>query len=388
MPRTKTPRPDARSAPDAAPDAAPAPDTAPVPGRPAAAVHAALAANPGATTAAIADAAGTSRPATRDALAALEAAGAATRVRGGKPGVPDTWTLARPPATAEATTGQDGELDQPGDSPAEDAPPAAREEAAEAGPPDGEDPAPERPAQQDGDDAGASAVPAPGPEATEDAQPADDQPGSEAGPSAGGTGQDDDPVDPDATQDEGDNGPGASGDETDDALDPAVVTGLTERLDQVRAAADEAELVLTASGDLRRALAGLDEIYEQAAEARRALKAATSGKKGGPATRPGGLRENVLAHMRANPGTEFTPHQIHNVLGNSSGAIANALDTLVKLGDAELACEKPRRFRLAASAPDTAADDAAPAPAPAPADDDGVGDGAGAGDGTELAGAA
>ena len=36
--------------------------------------------------------------------------------------------------------------------------------------------------------------------------------------------------------------------------------------------------------------------------------------------------------------------------GHSSGAIANALDTLVKHGDAELATEKPRRFRLAGSA--------------------------------------
>jgi hypothetical protein len=125
-------------------------------------------------------------------------------------------------------------------------------------------------------------------------------------------------------------------------------------------------------------LAGLDEICEQAAEARRALKAAIGGKKGGPATRPGGLRENVLAHLRANPGTEFTPHQIHNVLGNSSGAIANALDTLVRLGGAELSCEKPRRFRLAPGEPDAAAAD----------DDDGAGDGAGSGDGTELAGAA
>jgi hypothetical protein len=36
------------------------------------------------------------------------------------------------------------------------------------------------------------------------------------------------------------------------------------------------------------------------------------------------------------------------VLGNSSGVIANALDTLVQLGEAELATEKPRRFRRVA----------------------------------------
>jgi hypothetical protein len=33
------------------------------------------------------------------------------------------------------------------------------------------------------------------------------------------------------------------------------------------------------------------------------------------------------------------------ILTDPNGAIANALDTLVKLGEAELATEKPRRFR-------------------------------------------
>jgi hypothetical protein len=36
------------------------------------------------------------------------------------------------------------------------------------------------------------------------------------------------------------------------------------------------------------------------------------------------------------------------VLGHSSGAIATAVDTLVKLGEAELATDRPRRFRRAA----------------------------------------
>jgi len=60
------------------------------------------------------------------------------------------------------------------------------------------------------------------------------------------------------------------------------------------------------------------------------------------------------------------------VLNHSSGAIANALDTLVKHGDAELATEKPRKFRLAGTATATA-----------PTDAD-----AGAGSDGELAGAA
>ena len=118
----------------------------------------------------------------------------------------------------------------------------------------------------------------------------------------------------------------------------------------------------------------LDEIYEQAAQGRRTVKAATGGKKA-PVARPGGLREKILAHLRANPGSSFTPHEIHKVNGHSSGAIANALDTLVKHGDAELATEKPRRFRLAGRA-------AAPAEAQPPAED------TGAGEETDLAGAA
>ena len=121
----------------------------------------------------------------------------------------------------------------------------------------------------------------------------------------------------------------------------------TGRIAQIKAAADAAATVLAGGGDLRAALAGLDEIAEQAAQARRSLKAALGGRKT-PAARPGGLRDKVLAHLDAHPDGAFTPHEIHKVLGNSSGAIANALDTLVKLGEAELATEKPRRFRRAA----------------------------------------
>ena len=86
----------------------------------------------------------------------------------------------------------------------------------------------------------------------------------------------------------------------------------------------------------------------------------------------------MLGHLRDHPGDAYTPHEIHKVLGHSSGAIANALDTLVKHGDAVLATEKPRQFQLAGgTAP---GGDQAPAKAEA--------EGTGAGDGTDLAGAA
>jgi hypothetical protein len=192
----------------------------------------------------------------------------------------------------------------------------------------------------------------------EDAVP--DEPDDEAAPGS-------DTDDGDATRDE--DAPADAG----DAPDPALVTDLTGHLGQIKAAADLAGQVLTGSRELKSALAGLDEIYEQAAHARRALKAAIGGRKA-PAVRPGGLRDKVLAHLDEHPDKEFTPHEIHKVLDHSSGAIANAVDTLVKLGDAEVATEKPRRFRQAAQ------------PAEAAPGADGA-DGAEQ-DGTDLAGAA
>ena len=384
MARTKT-RPDtARSAAHAATGPAPACTTAPAPDSPAAAVSAALAASPGGSVAVIADAAGTSKPAARDALLAMEKDGTATRVKGGKPGTPDTWTLADPaqddPAQADAGPADAG----PGDE--QDVQPSDATASSTDGPGDdvtaGE-------ADQDAD-AGTEAEAGDGTSAEPDLEtgtpgPRDDAP-------AGGDHDDEavpdgDPRDPgDAPRE--DAAPDASDSEASDAPDPALITGLIERLDQIRAAADAAELVLTAQGDLKTVLAGLDEIYDQAAEARRSLKAAIGGRKT-PAARPGGLRDSVLAHLQANPGAQFTPHQIHNVLGNSSGAIANALDTLVKRGEAELSCEKPRRFRLAGSPPDAATDDAATDDAVTddPGDGD-PGDGDRADDSTQMAGAA
>ena len=347
MARTKN-RPAAPSAAHAAPDPAPPPAAAPAPGSPAAAVWAALSANPGATTAVIADAAGTGRPAARDALLAMEAAGTATRVKGGKPGTPDTWTLAEPTQPGADPAPEDGQGGQPVGSPD-----GADGGKAAAGTGPGGTAQPGDPAPR-GDDTQARASAAPDP-TTGQPEPNDDTPagdghqdavpGEQEGRAVPDSGDTQDPDDGDAPHDE--DGPADAGGEAGDAPDPALVTDLTERLDQIKAAAEEAGTVLAGSGDLRTVLAGLDEIAEQAAQARRALKAAIGGRKA-PAVRPGGLRDKVLAHLVAHPDGEFTPHEIHKVLGHSSGAIANALDTLVKLGEAEVAADKPRRFRRAA----------------------------------------
>jgi hypothetical protein len=329
----------ARSAAHAAPAPDPVPSTGPAPGSPAGAACAALAAHPGgATTAIIADAIGIGRAAARDALTALETAGTVTRTKGGKPGIPDTWTLTSSQPGDDPATG-----DQDGLGEDETAGGAAQQEASNEA-----SPVP-----------GTGAVPA----AVPDGNPGDPDtatgPEQDGGESAGDT--EPGPGDSPAVGDSGSAG---------EPPDPALVAEITGRIEQIQAAASAASTAL-ASGDLRAALAGLDEIYDQASQGRRALKAAAGGRKA-PAARPGGLREKVLAHLRDHPGAEFTPHEIHKVLAHSSGAIANALDTLVKHGDAELATEKPRKFRLAATATATA---------PADADDRAGSDG-------ELAGAA
>jgi len=99
MARTSTPAPHAaRSAADAATTPAPAP-IAPVAGDgPAVAVLAVLSDEPGgATVAVIAARAGINTAAARQALLAHEKNGTATRVKGSRPGIADTWTPAAPP---------------------------------------------------------------------------------------------------------------------------------------------------------------------------------------------------------------------------------------------------------------------------------------------------
>ncbi len=114
-------------------------------------------------------------------------------------------------------------------------------------------------------------------------------------------------------------------------------------------------------GDTAAALAAVDAICATAAQSRRLLKAAASGRKPrgatSPAARPGQLRDLVAAHLAANPDADFSPHAIGRVLGRSSGAAANALDRLTALGQAQLTSDKPRRYRH----------QAAPASTPAPA---------------------
>ena len=119
-------------------------------------------------------------------------------------------------------------------------------------------------------------------------------------------------------------------------------------LREAASAATQAAEVLD-GGDTAAALAAAEALCATAASSRRLLKAAVSGRKprGGasPAARPGQLRDLVAAHLAAHPDADFSPHTFGRVLGRSSGAVANALDRLTALGQAELASERPRRYR-------------------------------------------
>jgi hypothetical protein len=292
MARTSTPAAAPHAAHSAA-DTAPAPDPAPVApaagDSPAAAVLAALSADPaGAAVAVIAARAGISVPAARQALLACEKNGTATRVKGSRPGIADTWHPAaatEPPPAETLDAGTDAGAGQPADEPVGG--------TADAG------------------------QPAPAPD--------------------GGTAGDQQP--------EAGTGPGP---------DSAVTAEAAGTVAAIAQAADEAGKAL-AAGNLDVALAALDTARDLAAQARRVIKAAASGRRA-PATRPGALRDLVEDHLRKYPDTAFTPHQVGKVLTRSAGAVANALDKLVSLGTAQMVTDKPRTYQLAA------APEAAPAP--------------------------
>ena len=103
------------------------------------------------------------------------------------------------------------------------------------------------------------------------------------------------------------------------------------------------------AGDLAGALAAAEQVTQAAARARRLLRHAGRAARRGPAagTPPGELRSLVAAHLAAYPAEDFGPVAISRVLGRSSGAVANALDRLTALGQAQLTSEAPRRYRHA-----------------------------------------
>jgi hypothetical protein len=87
-----------------------------------------------------------------------------------------------------------------------------------------------------------------------------------------------------------------------------------------------------------------------AGESENADTAASSGTGATVRLGKGELRALVLKHLTAHPEEEFTASKVGKALNKSSGAVANVFDALVKTGEAEMTCEKPRRFRHLAKA--------------------------------------
>ena len=58
------------------------------------------------------------------------------------------------------------------------------------------------------------------------------------------------------------------------------------------------------------------------------------------------MRGLVAAYLAAYPAEDFGPHAIGRVLGRSIGAVANALDRLTALGQAQLTSEALRRYAM------------------------------------------
>ncbi|WP_433420852.1 hypothetical protein ACQP1V_09130 [Microtetraspora malaysiensis] len=345
------------------------------------AVWAALMANPGMSAVKIGAVAGMSRAAASKILTSLEANGRATRTPGGHEGgrrTPDAWyavnltdeitdepsnhVAGTPPTDVptapepDSVTAEDQRAGVPLtviDRPTEDDADAGHESAeAVPGEAEADTPSPNEPDEKASGDT---------PAAPDDvSQPASSN--EAAFPDASeslGPGTLSEPCEVPRPHDEDDSGAGKDDSPDAQAPEAAPEPVISEAWAEARRALIQlAELALgtveaAESGDLATALGRLELMYSNAGPARRDAKAALTGTgrrtktTGTEVMRPGQLRDRVLAHLTAHPGQEFTPYEIGRVLGNSSGAVSNALDRLVSLGQAELTSEQPRKFTAA-----------------------------------------
>jgi len=296
------------------------------------AVWRALVANPGSSATMIGAAADMSRVVAGKILNQLEADGRARRTPGGQDGqtkgrTPDQWYAIDAPTTAT----DDADLHDAAESALAEVPdpvtpetPADAPEPVNETEPDSE--VPDEPLEFQGemDDALTPTTP--------DASPATDS-GEESASES-----DAEPEDSERTQ---------------------ARRELLELADLILGAAAAME----ADGDAVLALGRLEMAMAKAPQAHRNVRAVLTGTAptrlatgrtaparsagSGATARPSGLRDRVLNHLAEHPGKDFTPYEIGRVLDSSSGAVANALDRLVSLGQAELTCERPRRFSLA-----------------------------------------
>jgi hypothetical protein len=305
---------------------------------PTAAVWAALTANPGATAAQIAAAAGTSRAVTSRELTALQTTGRATRTPGtstGRGPAPATWHPATAVEPARPGSGGPGT----GSPSAADGSPelATEPEASGASADPDREPETTSPATAGAGDAAATVGTSGLGRTAADYAPA-------AAPGETGSADTEHatrPAGPDDTA-----SPDSGTDSSGEAEPPAVWGEAAQLLDELAAAALQAAAALR-DGQIGAALPAIEAITGTAAQARRLVRSAASGRRtrGSGAARPGQLRDLVAGHLAAYPDAEFTPHAVGRVLGRSSGAVANALDRLTALGQAQLTSEHPRRYK-------------------------------------------
>lgn len=147
--------------------------------------------------------------------------------------------------------------------------------------------------------------------------------------------------------------PNTSAAPDDDRTDPAVVPVADAAPDAPAPDAGQSED--DASGDdgphhaQDNAAAGTEDapapqaVPEQQPTAPLEASALPDGKK---RLAPGALRQMVI-NLTVHPGEAFTATGISRVIEKSSGAIANALDMLVKQNIAEQVSDRPRTYRLA-----------------------------------------
>ncbi|WP_084965494.1 hypothetical protein [Thermoactinospora rubra] len=308
------------------------------PDTPAEAVWNAVAANPGATLPAIAEAAGVTRAVVKAELAALADAGRVTCVPGGHGDngrrLPDTWAPVLPAADAAMVDASDGDAgentDEASDPTSEPKVTVSPDTIAEA----------MRIMAEEAERRAAAEAELQQRLAEEEARRA----------------------------------------KILAELEKARTTENTRRALADLLAAVTSTYAAVVAGDDAATTAGLELIFAGTESVRAATGAAPAratrthtGNGGGSGFRAGRaaprpLRPEVIAHLRAHPNADFTPGEIARVLDRSSGAVANALDTLVKSGEAVMTGERPARYRLAPAGTDGDA-----AASGTPATDDGMG---------------
>ncbi|PZG56325.1 hypothetical protein C1I98_01450 [Spongiactinospora gelatinilytica] len=343
---------------------------------------AALLANPGGSATAVGAEAGISRVSASKILNELEAEGRVTRTAGGHDGrgrTPDRWF----PVVSDA---DNGAADGSGSDSVSDAPVGS--------PATGGVAAPDTP-NPDADGAATVGAFATTADVAPVDLPDDNAPDTVTGDSAASEFVSIDDFDASPAGEEILVGvPGAESDSTPDfspaSVPASAVTDPTGEADEEETAAESPQVVdpawtraraelleladlltgavaeMDGDGDRVMALGRLEMFIAKSAQAHRNARAVLTGvatgrpgptrgtdsRSGGAtgtaAVRPGALRDRVLAHLTEYPGKDFTPYEVGRVLDSSSGAVANALDRLVSLGQAELTCERPRRFTVAA----------------------------------------